>query len=59
MFDHFVLGTFSGEEWAAPHQAPALFAPEAVGCARWAVAAAAANRRGAGGTTFPALPSVD
>ena len=43
MFNHFNLGTFTGEEWAAPHQDPALFAPTAVDCAQWAEAAAAAK----------------
>lgn len=43
MFNHFNLGTFTGEEWAAPHQDPALFAPTAVDCAQWAAAAAAAK----------------
>ncbi|MDC2947374.1 alpha-L-fucosidase [Streptomyces heilongjiangensis] len=43
MFNHFNLGTFTNEEWAAPHQNPALFAPTAVDCAQWAAAAAAAN----------------
>lgn len=43
MFNHFNLGTFTDEEWAAPHQNPALFAPTAVDCAQWAAAAAAAK----------------
>lgn len=43
MFNHFNLGTFTDEEWAAPHQDPALFAPPAVDCAQWAAAAAAAK----------------
>ncbi|MGW0826944.1 RICIN domain-containing protein [Streptomyces sp. NPDC002845] len=43
MFNHFNLGTFTDEEWAAPHQDPALFAPTAVHCAQWAAAAAAAK----------------
>ncbi|WEH20090.1 alpha-L-fucosidase [Streptomyces sp. VNUA24] len=43
MFNHFSLGTFTDEEWAAPHQDPALFAPTAVDCAQWAAAAAAAK----------------
>ncbi|MFJ9721625.1 alpha-L-fucosidase [Streptomyces sp. NPDC101209] len=43
MFNHFNLGTFTDEEWAAPHQDPALFAPTAVDCAQWAAAAAAAK----------------
>jgi alpha-L-fucosidase len=43
MFNHFSLGTFTNEEWAAPNQNPALFAPTAVDCAQWAAAAAAAK----------------
>ncbi|MFD5747466.1 RICIN domain-containing protein [Streptomyces sp. NPDC127033] len=43
MFNHFNLGTFTDEEWAAGHQDPALFAPTAVDCAQWAAAAAAAK----------------
>src|SRR6059058_1510346 len=43
MFNHFNLGTFTDEEWAAPNQDPALFAPTAVDCAQWAAAAAAAK----------------
>ncbi|MDX5568067.1 alpha-L-fucosidase [Streptomyces sp. ID05-04B] len=43
MFNHFSLGTFTNEEWAAPNQSPALFAPTAVDCAQWAAAAAAAK----------------
>ncbi|MFM9607449.1 RICIN domain-containing protein [Streptomyces niveiscabiei] len=43
MFNHFNLGTFTDEEWAAPHQSPGLFAPTAVDCAQWAAAAAAAR----------------
>ncbi|WP_060882283.1 RICIN domain-containing protein [Streptomyces caniscabiei] len=43
MFNHFNLGTFTNEEWAAPNQSAALFAPTAVDCAQWAAAAAAAN----------------
>ncbi|WP_329557325.1 alpha-L-fucosidase [Streptomyces sp. NBC_00696] len=43
MFNHFNLGTFTNEEWAAPNQSPALFAPAAVDCAQWAAAAAAAK----------------
>ncbi|MFF9042102.1 RICIN domain-containing protein [Streptomyces sp. NPDC014892] len=43
MFNHFNLGTFTNEEWAAPNQSPALFAPTAVDCAQWAAAAAAAK----------------
>lgn len=43
MFNHFNMGTFTNEEWAAPRQNPALFAPTAVDCAQWAAAAAAAR----------------
>ncbi|MDX3800498.1 alpha-L-fucosidase, partial [Streptomyces sp. AK04-3B] len=43
MFNHFNLGTFTNEEWAAPNQNPALFAPTAVDCAQWAAAAKAAK----------------
>lgn len=43
MFNHFNLGTFTDEEWAAPHQSPGLFDPTAVDCAQWAAAAAAAK----------------
>lgn len=43
MFNHFSLGTFTGEEWAAPNQDPAKFAPPTVDCAQWAAAAAAAK----------------
>lgn len=43
MFNHFNMGTFTNEEWAAPNQDPALFAPAAVDCAQWAAAAAAAK----------------
>ncbi|MFL5997533.1 MAG: alpha-L-fucosidase [Streptomyces sp.] len=43
MFNHFNLGTFTDEEWAAPNQSPTLFAPTAVDCAQWAAAAAAAK----------------
>ncbi|MDX2606223.1 RICIN domain-containing protein [Streptomyces caniscabiei] len=43
MFNHFSLGTFTNEEWAAPNQSPALFAPTAVDCVQWAAAAAAAK----------------
>jgi len=43
MFNHFSLGTFTNEEWAAPNQNPALFAPTTVDCAQWAAAAAAAK----------------
>ncbi|MEU6223265.1 alpha-L-fucosidase [Streptomyces sp. NPDC047042] len=43
MFNHFNLGTFTNEEWAAPNQSPTLFAPTAVDCEQWAAAAAAAK----------------
>ncbi|MET7686987.1 alpha-L-fucosidase [Streptomyces sp. NPDC005483] len=43
MFNHFSLGTFTDEEWAAPNQSPAKFAPPTVDCAQWAAAAAAAK----------------
>jgi alpha-L-fucosidase len=43
MFNHFNLGTFTNQEWAAPNQDPALFAPTAVDCDQWAAAAAAAK----------------
>jgi len=43
MFNHFNMGTFTDEEWAAPNQSPAKFAPPQVDCEQWAVAAAAAR----------------
>ncbi|WP_086563944.1 alpha-L-fucosidase [Streptomyces africanus] len=43
MFNHFSLGTFTNQEWAEPHQSPALFAPPSVNCAQWADAAVAAK----------------
>ncbi|WP_327699107.1 alpha-L-fucosidase [Streptomyces sp. NBC_00459] len=43
MFNHFNLGTFTNEEWAAPNQNPSLFAPTTVDCEQWAAAAAAAK----------------
>jgi alpha-L-fucosidase len=43
MFNHFSLGTFTNEEWAAPNQSPTLFAPPSVNCAQWAEAAVAAK----------------
>ncbi|MCO1574321.1 alpha-L-fucosidase [Crossiella sp. SN42] len=43
MFNHFNLGTFTDEEWAAGGQSPSLFAPSSVDCAQWAAAAAAAK----------------
>lgn len=36
MFNHFNMGTFTNEEWAAPNQNPSLFAPSSVNCAQWA-----------------------
>ena len=43
MFNHFNLGTFTNEEWAAGGQSPTKFAPPSVDCAQWAAAAAAAT----------------
>lgn len=43
MFNHFNLGTFTNEEWAAGGQSPSKFAPPSVDCAQWAAAAAAAK----------------
>jgi len=43
MFNHFNMGTFTNQEWAAPNQNPALFAPTAVDCAQWADAAVQAK----------------
>lgn len=43
MFNHFSLGTYTDEEWAAPNQSPALFAPPFVDTDQWADAAAAAG----------------
>jgi len=43
MFNHFGVGTFTDEEWALPHQSPALFAPTVVDCEQWAAAAVAAG----------------
>lgn len=43
MFNHFSLGTFTNEEWAAPNQSPTLFAPTGIDCDQWAAAAAAAG----------------
>jgi alpha-L-fucosidase len=43
MFNHFNLGTFTDEEWAAGGQSPSLFAPSSVDCRQWAAAAAAAK----------------
>ncbi|MER6091634.1 RICIN domain-containing protein [Streptomyces bluensis] len=45
MFNHFSLGTFTDQEWAEPHQSPALFAPPSVDCVQWADAAAGAKMR--------------
>lgn len=43
MFNHFNLGTFTDEEWAAPNQSPSLFAPTSVDTDQWADAAVAAG----------------
>ncbi|MFC8431918.1 alpha-L-fucosidase [Streptomyces sp. NPDC057253] len=43
MFNHFNMGTFTDEEWAAPNQNPAQFAPSQVDCVQWAKAAKAAR----------------
>ncbi|MFC4138560.1 MULTISPECIES: alpha-L-fucosidase [unclassified Microbacterium] len=43
MFLHYSLGTYTDEEWARPHQDPALFAPQSVDCAQWAAAAKSAK----------------
>uniref|UniRef100_UPI003F4976E8 alpha-L-fucosidase n=1 Tax=Paenarthrobacter nicotinovorans TaxID=29320 RepID=UPI003F4976E8 len=43
MFNHFNLGTFTDEEWAAPNQSPAKFAPPFVDTDQWADAAKAAG----------------
>ncbi|GIE78448.1 hypothetical protein Aph02nite_43980 [Actinoplanes philippinensis] len=43
MFNHFNMGTFTGEEWAAPNQNPLTFAPPQVDCEQWAAAAVAAR----------------
>nr|WP_154921847.1 alpha-L-fucosidase [Microbacterium testaceum] len=43
MFNHFNLGTFTDEEWAAPNQNPATFAPPKVDTDQWADAAKAAG----------------
>lgn len=45
MFNHFNLGTFTDEEWAAPNQNPAIFAPSAVNCGQWADAAKASGMK--------------
>jgi alpha-L-fucosidase len=43
MFIHYSLGTYTDEEWAAPDQSPAVFAPPSVDCAQWASAARSAG----------------
>ncbi|MFC8849413.1 MULTISPECIES: alpha-L-fucosidase [unclassified Micromonospora] len=43
MFNHISLGTFTDEEWARPHQSPALFVPPQVDCEQWVDAAVAAK----------------
>ncbi|MFD5543202.1 RICIN domain-containing protein [Streptomyces sp. NPDC127079] len=43
MFNHFNMGTFTGEEWATPNQDPKRFAPTGVDCVQWATAAASAK----------------
>src|SRR5690349_1561303 len=43
MFLHFNMGTFTDQEWASPHQDPALFAPSSMACDQWAAAAVAAK----------------
>jgi alpha-L-fucosidase len=43
MFNHFNLGTFTDEEWAAPNQDPGIFAPPSVDTDQWADAALAAG----------------
>jgi len=43
MFNHFNLGTYTNEEWAAPNQSPTLFAPPSVDTDQWADAAVAAG----------------
>lgn len=43
MFNHFNLGTFTDEEWAAGGQSPTRFNPPSVDCAQWAAAAASAK----------------
>lgn len=43
MFNHFNLGTFTDEEWAAPNQSPMTFAPPSVDTDQWADAALAAG----------------
>lgn len=43
MFNHFNLGTYTNEEWAAPNQNPTIFAPLSVDTDQWADAALAAG----------------
>ncbi|WP_267277054.1 alpha-L-fucosidase [Arthrobacter sp. CDRTa11] len=43
IFNHFNLGTFTDEEWAAPNQDPGIFAPPSVDTDQWADAALAAG----------------
>jgi alpha-L-fucosidase len=43
MFNHFNLGTFTDEEWAAPNQSPSIFAPPSVDTDQWADAAVSAG----------------
>ena len=43
MFNHFSLGTYTNEEWAAPNQNPTIFAPPSVDTDQWADAALAAG----------------
>ena len=45
MFNHFNMGTFTGEEWATPNLDPKTFAPPSVDCAQWAAAAKAAKMK--------------
>ena len=45
MFLHFNMGTFHDQEWVAPGQDPATFAPAALDCGQWADAAVAAGMR--------------
>ncbi|MXG89027.1 alpha-L-fucosidase [Nocardioides flavescens] len=43
MVNHFGIGTFTGEDSAAPGRPPTTFAPTQVDCAQWAAAAKAAG----------------
>lgn len=43
MFNHFNLGTYTNQEWAAPNQNPAIFAPPSVDTDQWADAALSAG----------------